>query len=100
MTWNGIAGLRLRKEAAKPEPTTLHVAIIAPDERTARKLRNNVAVYAPSSWPGSVRLHLVIGNGTDFSDQFRIDMADLAMFRHEDLDLIYPVELQVGWENR
>lgn len=99
MTIAAITHHALRRERAKPPPATIHVAICVPDEKTARWLRNRTAVYTPSTWAGRCRIHVLVGNATELSDQMRVDLADLQMVLHEDLDLIYPANLELGWDN-
>lgn len=99
MTIANLHRFHLRKKDAKPPPAIIHVAVAVPDAKTARWLQNRTAVYTPTAWPGRVRLHVIIGNATELNDQLRVDIADLQMVLHEDLDLIYPHELELGWNN-
>lgn len=99
MTLTHLNEWRSRREKHRPPPATIHVAITVPDERTARLIKRNVAVLTPKSWPGQTRLHVLIGNKTELDDQMRVLIADLNWVNHEDLDLVYPAELEIGWPN-
>jgi hypothetical protein len=99
VTLTSILQYANRREMHRPPKTKLHIALCARDEKTARLLKRNVAVIVPATWPGEVRTHVLIGNDTGIDEKLRVTLADLQWAMHEDLDLIYPEELELGWAN-
>ena len=85
------------REDRKPRPAKIDVAIIVPDMRTARRIKRSVAVITPKSWQGTAILHTLIAS-EDLDEDLRVFLASLRIFNPVDLDVVYPVEMELGWD--
>lgn len=93
----GLHAYRAHREGRLPRPTDIHVAVCVADMKTARRIKNSTAVITPANWKGTAVLHVLVGNATEIDDQMRVLLASLRLFNPRDLDLIYPVEMEIGW---
>jgi len=86
------------RERRKPKPARIDVAICVPDMKTARRIKNNTAVITPANWKGEAVLHVLVGNETDIPNELRVLLASLRFVDHKQLDVIYPYEMEIGWQ--
>ena len=94
----GLHEYAAEREARQPRPAKIDVAIIVPDMRTARAIKRHVAVITPKNWKGRAVLHALIASDMDISEEMRVFLASLRMFNPVDLDVVYPEELEIGWQ--
>ena len=93
----GLRSYSAEREIRQPPKTTVHVAICVPDQKLARKVKRDIRVLAQPNWPGSVKMHILVGNESGLDDEMRVLLASLRMVNHHDLDLIHDTELEIGW---
>ena len=93
----GLFAYKADREARLPKPATIDVAIIVPDMRTARMVKRKCAVITPKNWKGSARMHVLLANDKGIDEEMRVFLASLRMFNPDDLQLVYPIEMEIGW---
>ena len=93
----GLHQYKADREARIPRPAQIDVAICVADMKTARRIKRSTAVITPKNWQGSAVLHVLVGNGSDFEDEYRVFLASLRLFNPHDLDIVYPHEMEIGW---
>lgn len=98
--------------ADRPEPTQargrsvpradLHIALVAPDERVYRLLRDRVAVIAPPYWTGTVQLHVVIADPksrwANVDWRLRQALVDSGLASPDEVEMLAPDQLHLGYD--
>ncbi|RLA39953.1 MAG: hypothetical protein DRR06_18245 [Gammaproteobacteria bacterium] len=93
----GLLRYAAERESRQPRPAEIGVAICVPDMKTARRIKNTTALIVPMNWKGTTRLHVLVGNETQIPNEIRVLLASLRIVNPIDLNVIYPVEMEIGW---
>ena len=93
-------GTHSAKEAGPyPPPVPLHIALVIPDPKLLRKLRNAAWLIKPQDWPGSVKLHVLEQRPKTEPDTliFAFALKNLGLASAKVVGLNYPEEIEIGW---
>lgn len=91
----------LRKPAAPPPPTEIHLTISLPDERFEKVLRDRIQVYGPIHTPFRATVHLVVEDpnhpAAGVDPQLRHALLELEMVNPDQVGFAAPVQVTLGW---
>lgn len=78
----------------------MHFALVVPDLKTYRALRDAVWAIKPHGWNGEVRAHVLVQKGREAQDVlFSFALTELGLVHPNVARLQYPEELEIGWSD-
>lgn len=91
----------LARPAAAPERPQIHIAIVVPDERLYKALKDRIIVLGPRYQPYDVIAHIVLEDKNHeaavLSWETRMALAELGLVEPAQVGFAIPKQVTLGW---